>query len=216
MNSLEFVLLFISVIMIKFEIFFPIIFLLFLPLMILSIINVIFLGYLRHWKGKYLIKKNKKERGICLTNAGFVLIVILMILNCINFYAFMGFTENSIIYCYGRIENHCEKAEVDDVQRVTTAEYLFTLIALYVIQFLSLLQFWIWCILKDRIIKELDESPSFKNVEIQTEGKVIIEQEETIPFSIDESQNRKNPSIKIVTNQIINSEIPNSQELNLK
>ena len=70
--------------------------------------------------------------------------------------------------------------------------------------------------MKDRIIKELDEPPSFKNVEIQTEGKVIIEQEETIPFSNDDNQNRKNPSIKIIKNQITDSEILDSQELNLK
>lgn len=215
MNCLEFVLLFISAIMINFEVYFIIIFLFYIPLMILSIINVIFSAHLRHWRRVNLIKKCKKERGICLTNAGFTLKVISLVLDVITGYFFQGFTDNSTIHCNGDLKVHCDEPGVYDVNLVSTAEYVFTLIALSVIQILSLLQFWIWCFLKDRIIKELDEPPSFINVEIQTEEKVIIEQEETIPFNNDDNQNRKNQSIKIIQNQIT-TEIPDSQELNLK
>ena len=135
-NSILIVLLFLCLIIINGEnsSFYLFIFVI---MFIISIINLIFSSILRHWRRINIIKTDRKVKGTSLALAGFILTVVL--------YAFCLIEEKIFIKVY------------------SLKEILVLYITYFIIEIFSIMQLYIWLILRTRIKDELDEAPSIRN-----------------------------------------------------
>ena len=159
-------------------------------------INIIFSITLRCWRSKNVIKTTKKRRGSHISMAGFILSMVM--------YGFTQISNTVILGSQGEIMDDCYRYKNESNCPFKNDFTAFSII-FDISNILSIFIVYAWIQLYQRIKKELDEPPSFKNIEIQTDSS---ENEENIPFK--QSDNNKGNSVSVFNYQ----NIPNKIEVN--
>ena len=203
-----------------------------ISMFIIIIINLIFSSLIRYWRVKNLIKTVNKKKGIIFCYISFIISLIL------SFGAFIELVFLNI----NLDEEEEEIIERDGKKNSMRVERMIGSIACAIIILLSSAEKFIWCLLKDRIDKELDERSqeqpntiengqnAVPNNNINPVNEVVLEQPNPSgPIVTYSNQNKneynyqddKKDNNNVQTNENvlknqINSEVPDSQELKLK
>ena len=167
MNSISFILLLLSLIMIKWNEISKANLAIFIIMLLINIIYLIFPIFLRYWRARNLIKEAKRSMANALAIAGLTLTIIQFILCIIEeILLTYGFNEanypchkNDKHYYYRRIstEVNCAYLSSDyNAEVITVTQFMIAYITFSYLEIALILGNIIWYILRRRIQQQLD------------------------------------------------------------
>ena len=184
-QSISFVFLFLSLIIIKWSKIPAINITLFILMLLITILIIVFTSFIRYWRAKNLIKTTKKGMGISFASTCFGLIIACFIICIIEEFAISYGFYKADYPCHSseysntnsNSNNYYYKTKLKSNQRnrklsndldcyqlgkeyyaksITDAEYFISYITFSYLEISFILGVWIWYILRKRIIEGLD------------------------------------------------------------
>lgn len=221
LQSVSFLLLIISLIIIKWSNLLVYHICIYIGLIIITLIMIIFLIFIRFWRSKGLIKNIKKEQGIKFITTNFVLMILCIVICFIEEFSILYYFHKSNFPCqYYKPSNTDKQNDTDkicqenknknyNIKKIKNIEYIITYINFTYIEISLFIGLWLTYILKKRIDQELDGPPVHKNqpkkISEQYGKKVVVVHPGDIVIL--EGQNINGMSMKYNYNNVNNLDL---------